>query len=554
MKGKSPLIWAIVFVGIVVAGIFYAAIAFVINPAFDKVERQRTALNASRAADALASRIDLLQFKVTDWASWDDTYNFVENHNAAYIKSNLQNNSLANLGINYMLFYNEHQQLVEKKGVDVTSGDDTTTPSSLLEAFKPGSKLLAKDTTTIQKGLLEFDDQSVQFVAAPILTSDGDGPLHGTIVFAQVLSPSNVKELADVTHLQLAYWRINEHNQPSDINAAIGTNGAIATATKELSANTIVGYQVIKDIYGKPALVARVEQTRDIHRVAQTAILQFALIMCLIIVLTIIAFSVLFNMITTRDKTIALKNEFFSIANHELRTPLTVIRNYAQLMKFQFSKQINDPKFDHMADSIDQAGQQLIGVVNVYLDAARLEAGKIPFTAQPFSLSSLANNLAAQLRATAKTKGVSVNIECAPELPQVLADAERVQQVILNLFGNALKFTENGTITIKGEADKNNMNVYVTDTGRGMDMQAQAQLFQRFKQTEAKDALRGSGLGLFISKKLVEQMGGSIRVASSAPGIGTTLVFTLPLAPPTPVANPAPAPEPLKGPPSSGQV
>jgi len=554
MKGKSPLIWAIGCVALAVAGIFYAAIAFVINPAFDKVERQRATLNASRAADALSSRIDILQFKVTDWASWDDTYNFVENHNAAFIKSNLQNNSLTNLGINYMLFYNERQQLVEKKGVDVNSGDDTSIPASLLEAFKPGSKLLAKDTSTTQKGLLELDDQTVQFVAAPVLNSNGDGPLHGTIVFAQILSSSDVKDLADVTHLQLAYWRLNDPKRPSDITSAVGPGGAINTATKVLSSNEIVGYQVIKDAYGQPAVVARIEQIRDIHQVAQTAILQFALIMCLIIVLTIIAFSVLFNMITARDKTIALKNEFFSIANHELRTPLTVIRNYAQLMKFQFSKTINDPKFDHMAESIDQAGQQLIGVVNVYLDAARLEAGKIPFTAQPFSLSSLANNLVSQLRATAKTKGVSVNIECPPELPQVLADAERVQQVILNLFGNALKFTDTGSITIKGEADKDKMNVYVTDTGRGMDMAAQAQLFQRYKQTEAKDALRGSGLGLFISKKLVEQMGGSIRVASSAPGIGTTLVFTLPLAPNTPIATPLPATEPVKGPPSAGQV
>jgi signal transduction histidine kinase len=537
-----------------VAGVFYAAIAFVINPAFDKVERQRTSLNASRAADALANRIDLLQFKVTDWASWDDTYNFVENDNAAYIKSNLQNNSLTNLGINYMLFYNERQQLIEKKGVDVNSGDDTTVPSSLLEAFKPGSKLLAKDTATTEKGLLNLDDQTVQFVAAPVLTSDGNGPLHGTIVFAQILSSSDVKDLADVTHLKLAFWRLNDPKRPTDIAAAVGSGGTTMSATKVLSASTIVGYQVIKDAYGQPALVARVEQNRDIHHVAQTAILQFALVMCFIIILTIIAISVLFNMITARDKTIALKNEFFSIANHELRTPLTVIRNYAQLMKFQFSKQINDPKFDHMAESIDQAGQQLIGVVNVYLDAARLEAGKIPFTAQPFSLSSLANNLVSQLRATAKTKGVAVNIECPPELPQVLADAERVQQVILNLFGNALKFTDTGSITIKGEADKDKMNVYVTDTGRGMDMPAQAQLFQRFKQTEAKDALRGSGLGLFISKKLVEQMGGSIRVASSAPGIGTTLVFTLPLAPNTPIATPAPPPEPVKGPPSAGQV
>jgi len=266
-------------------------------------------------------------------------------------------------------------------------------------------------------------------------------------------------------------------------------------------------------------------------------------ILSIIAVDAVVAFGIIYVfmvVLRSRDRTIALKNEFFSIANHELRTPLTVIRNYAQLMKFKFSNTIKDPSFDHMADSIDQAGSQLIGVVNVYLDAARLESGKIPWEPQAFALASLVTNLEPQLKATARQKNLHVEIQVPTDLPQVLADQERVRQVILNLFGNAMKFTETGGITIKAEPDQAKMHVYVTDTGRGMDEATSRQLFQRFKQVQAKDALRGSGLGLFISKKIVEQMGGSIQVDSSAPGIGTTIGFSLPLAAPAGSAQLAP--------------
>lgn len=548
LRGKNPLLWACVLVAVVALGVFYGATSAVINPAFDKIEHQRVLENASRAADALSSKVDLLEFKVTDWASWDDTYLFVENHNAAFIKSNLQNNSLQNLGLNVMLFYNEHQQLVTKKAIDVDSGNEVAVPDSLLAAFKPGSKLLATDVDSSHKGILTLPDRTVQFVAAPILTSDGTGPLHGTLVFATYLSASEVANISSVTHEKVSYWRLNDSSAPVDVKSAVGQPTKPLTAIKTASAKTIYGYQTINDVLGKPALVARVEQPRDIHEVAQTALTEYLLIIVLDTLGAIVFIGILVSVIGQKDRTIKLKNEFFSIASHELRTPLTVIRNYAQLMKFQFSNQIKDPKFDHMADSIDQAGAQLIGVVNVYLDAARLESGKIPFQSQPFSISELAISLAPQLKATAKTKNVSVGIECPPELPLVMADKERVQQVILNLFGNALKFTDNGSITIKAEADGKMMHVYVTDTGRGMDISQQKQLFQRFKQTEAKDALRGSGLGLFISKKLIEQMGGTIKVASSAPGIGTTLGFTLPL---NGVSQPKAASTPSQASPSS---
>src|SRR6266404_6921347 len=110
---RSNLIAAVLVVALAALGVFYYATTSVISKAFDNVEQNNMRQQTARVVDTLTNRVDQLQTKATDWASWDDTYQFVENHNAAYIKSNLQSGSLNNLSIHYMLFFNEHQKLVE---------------------------------------------------------------------------------------------------------------------------------------------------------------------------------------------------------------------------------------------------------------------------------------------------------------------------------------------------------------------------------------------------------------------------------------------------------
>src|SRR5260370_1067457 len=125
---KSPLLGASVLVALLALGGFLLATLSIISNAFNKIELTQVERNADRAVDALNNNADTLKFKVTDWASWDDTWNFVENHNAAYIESNLQDNSLQNLGINYMLFINEHGKLAEAKGVSADNWTDGPIP------------------------------------------------------------------------------------------------------------------------------------------------------------------------------------------------------------------------------------------------------------------------------------------------------------------------------------------------------------------------------------------------------------------------------------------
>jgi signal transduction histidine kinase len=172
-----------------------------------------------------------------------------------------------------------------------------------------------------------------------------------------------------------------------------------------------------------------------------------------------------------------------------------------------------------------------------------MEQGKIPFEVKPFSINPLLVGIQPEITATARKKGITFTVDSPPDLPMAMGDEARIRQVIMNIIGNAMKFTDTGGITLKSEVKGKMLKVYITDTGRGMDEAAQKVLFQRFSQVRAGDAKLGSGLGLFISKKLIEQMGGSIQVESSAPGIGTSIGFSLPLPPPnTPITPPAGTP------------
>src|SRR6185437_13258250 len=173
MKLKIRFLPAALFLMLAAIGVFFFATIAVINQAFSKVEDNNIHQSTSQAVDTLNNQTDQLEFKATDWASWDDAYAFVINHNPAFIKSNLVSGALDNLGIHYMLFYNTQQKLVESKAVDPASGNDSTVPQTLLNAFKPGSKLLATSDTGEAKGLIGLSNgQTVKFVALPILTSD----------------------------------------------------------------------------------------------------------------------------------------------------------------------------------------------------------------------------------------------------------------------------------------------------------------------------------------------------------------------------------------------
>jgi signal transduction histidine kinase/HAMP domain-containing protein len=230
------------------------------------------------------------------------------------------------------------------------------------------------------------------------------------------------------------------------------------------------------------------------------------------------------------------KDEFFSIASHELRTPLTAVRGNAALLRQVFGDKLHNRDFDDMVGDIHSASVRLIEIVNDFLDASRLEQGRIAYEKQAFAIQDVIGEVATEIKAVAKEKGNHIKI--APDvagLPPIFADRNRTKQIVYNLIGNAIKFTENGTITISAHAKGKQLKVLVSDTGPGITLEKQHLLFRKFQQAGntrlTHDASHGTGLGLYISKLLAEQMGGGISLDHSKVGEGTAFSFTLPLAP-----------------------
>jgi len=229
------------------------------------------------------------------------------------------------------------------------------------------------------------------------------------------------------------------------------------------------------------------------------------------------------------------KDEFFSIASHELRTPLTAIRGNTSLIQQYYKEQLKDPQLNEMVGDIHDSSIRLIGIVNDFLDASRLEQGKMQFHPEDFSIENSIEQVVYEISGVAGEKKIAVRMgNNLGTLPMVRADKNKVKQIIYNLVGNALKFIDKGDILIGAAVNGKFLKVTVTDTGRGISPENQRILFHKFQQATSsiitRDTTRGTGLGLYISKLLIEDMGGKIALERSEVGKGSTFSFTVPLS------------------------
>lgn len=226
------------------------------------------------------------------------------------------------------------------------------------------------------------------------------------------------------------------------------------------------------------------------------------------------------------------KTLLFATLTHELRTPLNGILGMAGLMGHS---RLDPEARDHLR-AIRQSGEHLLDLINEILDYSRLEAGKLTLEDAPFDAEATAQAVAELLSPKAFEKGIEIAVVLKPGAPtHVRGDESRFRQILFNLAGNAVKFTERGGVTIElglppGARMGGRLKLIVRDTGPGVSADAQAQIFQEFEQADASIARRygGAGLGLAIVKKLADAMGGSVGV-DSRPGQGAAFWADLPL-------------------------
>lgn len=226
------------------------------------------------------------------------------------------------------------------------------------------------------------------------------------------------------------------------------------------------------------------------------------------------------------------KDEFIRITNHELRTPLDVIRGNIDMVLKGETGEIPARTIEYLADALLGA-DRLTKLVNDMLDISRVESGRMKFFLENIDLIKFLKVIHKEFAPLTKKRGIALNLECPGDLPAVFSDRNRIFQAIDNFLGNALKFTlEGGSITIGAKTGEGLVTVYIRDTGAGVREEDQKKLFKRFPQIETitTEGAKGTGLGLYLTKHIVEKLGGRIWAESAGLGKGATFFLALPRA------------------------
>ncbi|MFC1717140.1 response regulator [Candidatus Poribacteria bacterium] len=234
------------------------------------------------------------------------------------------------------------------------------------------------------------------------------------------------------------------------------------------------------------------------------------------------------------EKANRTKSEFLANMSHELRTPLNAIIGFAEIMRDGICGELNDDQRSSVTDIYD-SGKHLLRMINDILDLSKVEAGKMELQPEEFSLSRSINDVQSIIRDMANKKHLNLQVAIPEDLPDIYADQVKFKQIMYNLLSNAVKFTpDRGDITISASLSDDEFLISVTDTGLGIHLESHEAIFDEFKQLDSSRSRQyeGTGLGLSLTKRLVELHDGKIWVESEGLGMGSEFSFTLPVRKP----------------------
>ncbi|MBU4016420.1 ATP-binding protein [Patescibacteria group bacterium] len=233
---------------------------------------------------------------------------------------------------------------------------------------------------------------------------------------------------------------------------------------------------------------------------------------------------------TEKQITQKSKEDFYTIASHELRTPLTAIRDYIAIIKQLYLEDIKNEELKNLINDIDTLSARLINIVNDFLDTPKLEQGKINIKKEPCDLIEIIKACINETSSIATPKNLSIKLNDPLKSMIVLGDKEKIRQILINLISNGIKYTEQGGITINVEKTLGSRyKISIQDTGKGIPKENIKFLFNKFQRTDPTRHMTSTGLGLYISRLLVEKMNGTITLENSEEGKGSTFSFTLPI-------------------------
>ena len=600
MKLRSKFLLAMAAAFPAITFFLYFSNTEILLRGFARVEERDTRNNAGRARDAVLREIETLRLRSADWAAWDDSYQYVEDLNEEFARENLADETIQDLRVNALVFVNASGTVVSTKACDYDSGVTTDISLPFLKMLSPGSPLVTHPDNDHSLGTIVMLPEGPAIVSSrPILTTRHEGPSRGSLIWMRYLTENRFREMAAEIHLDLSVaWLDRPLTDPSWRSAAaqiLSSSDPVLVRIRD--GNTVDGFTVLNDMAGRPAILVRAAIPREIHQQAKKSARDLLLTVAVagLAIFLLIAFAgerllvsrlirmgadveriassrdlsdrvhvegsdelatlarrvnLMLSEIVVAQKSALdasrVKSQFLANVSHEIRTPLNGILGLTELAAADPSS----PRQLEYLTTVGAAARSLLAIINDILDISRIEAGKLDIVPAPFRVRRLLDDAIAPMRPHLASKGLAHSVDVGADVPDaVLGDSLRLNQVLTNLLGNALKFTEAGSVTLRvrtldlGDHDVR-LRFEVQDTGIGIPADQHGKIFEAFTQADGTSTRRvgGTGLGLTISAHLVQLMGGRIEVESS-PGNGSSFHFalTLPLATAPPPPPPPPA-------------
>lgn len=550
-------------VGLVVLGV-NAGLA---RHRFRELERIEVADHVDRLRARVADDLADLSAKASDWSNWDDAWQFCHGSNPDFPARQITPTALSGNRIGQMIFLDRGGSLLLRS---VAPGPTTAARSpAVLDLVARTAALRPLDESAVVAGIEHLPDGLVMIAARPVLHSDSGGPASGTMVWIRDIDAAAIDATSASLGHPIGLWP--RSSAPAGLAAA-----ADADPILMLPEDRVAGLAVISDRAGHPDIIGQVVLPRRIWIAGRNTLVWQAATTTVALLLTAFGAWLLLDRLVgrrvaalarqtdeadrtgepirmpgddeiarlasaiedlrvrlghARDEAISgtqAKSVFLATMSHEIRTPLNGVIGMAQLLQ----RTRLDSEQREYVDIVKSSGDALLTLLNDILDFSKIEAGRIELEQVSYRLPIVIGDAMALMSARAQEKGIALVFDADPDLPDdVIGDPGRLRQIITNLVGNAVKFTDRGHVRIgAGIMPGPVLQVEVEDTGMGMDAAACARLFQPFVQANAGISRThgGTGLGLAICSRLAALMGGGITVTST-PGEGSRFTVRLPV-------------------------
>jgi signal transduction histidine kinase len=554
MKLRTQTTIAVTVVSLIIFLLLHVVAVTLIMPGFMSVDDQDTTQDLSKAKGLINYRTSQLERTNRDYAWWDDTYYFVQNHNLQYVQSNFVDQTFQNLHINLVVILDKNSNILYAKILDHNLNSSVQESiSKKLSSDSQRWNLTNEQSTT--SGLLLINNQPMMIAAAPILNSERQGPAEGTLIFGTDLDSSEVSSLESISNLIFSINLINDQQDTNKIIEPLLISPQVPIL-KENNDTSISGYTVLNDLNANPTFILQVDRPRIAYTQGlwvENVFLACSIVICLTFWVAIILFlerriikpmnklsstvqdipfkqqqphkgqfqpdeiDVLSNAVskTINNKMDAML-EVSRMVAHDLRNPLAGIKNANYVLKRNYGNTFDD-KGKLMLTTIDDCVNYSDKIVQDLLDYST----KIKLDKVKTSVKELINN---SLQPFLLSSNIEITVDISDNL-YTFVDPERVKRVFTNLIKNAIDaMPTNGKLSITAKKVGNSIAIQFTDNGIGMSKETLEKLWQPFFTTKAK----GMGIGLPICKRIIEAHDGRIEVKSTL-NLGTTFEVYLPL-------------------------